>query len=155
MSATDPGNEKAKMDARALCASTETVLNNLVDIMNQETVLLRAGRYEQAAQIGAQKAEIAQKYVALARIIQNENERLRQQAPAEMKNLVAGHEKLATQMAENLRVLATARDVTQTLLSDVANSVGRTRQPNTYGTSGQLSTTDSRHANGIAINRAL
>ncbi len=155
MSAKQPGNPQHQMDARALCISTETALSNLVDVMNKETVLLRASLYEQAAQIGVKKAEIAQHYVTLARLVENEHERLTLEAPAELKSLVAGHEKLTTQMAENLRVLATARDVTQTLLSDVAASVGAAKQPNTYGASGQLSSPAGRQANGIAINRAL
>jgi len=155
MSASETRSKRHQIDANTLCISTKQVLDNLVDIMNQETVLLRAGRYEQAAEISAKKAEIAQKYVGLARMVQNEHERLTLQAPDELKKLLAGHEKLTTQMAENLRVLATARDVTQTLLSDVATSVGRAGQPNTYGASAQMNTTDSQLSNGIAINRAL
>jgi len=155
MSANKHLNSQAPIEARTLCISTEAALSNLVDVMNQETVLLRAARYEQAAQISAKKAEIAQHYVGLARLVQKDNERLLKEAPVEMKILLAGHEKLATQIAENLRVLATARDVTQTLLRDVATSVGRTSQPNTYGASGKMSSPSGRQANGIAINRAL
>ncbi len=155
MSASKTSASQNQSDARTLCISTKEVLDNLADIMNQETVLLRAGRYQQSAQISAEKAEVAQQYVALARLVQNKHEWLMSQAPDEMKTLVAGHEKLTTQMAENLRVLATARDVTQTLLSDVATGVGRTGQPNTYGASGKMNNPASQLANGIAVNRAL
>jgi len=155
MSASKTSISRRQIDARALCTSTKEVLDDLVDIMNQETVLLRAGRYQQSAQISAKKAEVAQQYAALARLVQNEHEWLMSQAPVEMKNLLAGHEKLTTQMAENLRVLATARDVTQTLLSDVATGVGRAGQPNTYSASGKMNNPASQLANGIAVNRAL
>ncbi|VAW23670.1 hypothetical protein MNBD_ALPHA12-1473 [hydrothermal vent metagenome] len=155
MSASNAGIKPNQIDARSLCTSTKDVLDNLVDIMNQETVFLRAGHYQQASEISAKKAQIAQQYVALARQVQNEHEWLMSKAPQEMKKLVAGHEKLTTQMAENLRVLATARDVTQTLLSDVAVGVGRAGQPNTYGASGQMNASRSQLSNGIAINRAL
>ncbi len=155
MSAKQPANSQLQMDARALCISTGKALSNLVEVMNEETVLLRANRYEQAAQISVKKAELAQHYVGLARLVENQHERLTLEAPEEMKSLIAGHEKLTTQMAENLRVLATARDVTQKLLGDVAASVGAAKHPNTYGASGQLSSPASPQANGIAVNRAL
>ena len=68
--------------------------------------------------------------------------------------LRAGHERLATQMAENLRVLATARTVTEDLLTDVATTVGQQQKTKTYGASGQLKTEGAPVARGLAINRA-
>ena len=66
-----------------------------------------------------------------------------------------GHERLATQMAENLRVIATARDVTESVLTDVAETIGAQTRTKTYGASGNVQSTANGHARGIAINRAL
>ncbi|GEM_PF-442027 len=144
-----------QMDATDLCAITKASLTDLVEVMNEETTLLRAGHFKQASELSARKAEIAQAYVGLARAVQHESERLDAQAPSALKSLQSDHEKLATQMAENLRVLATARNVTENLLNDVATSVSSSRQPQTYGASGQMSTSRTPTANGIAVNRAL
>jgi hypothetical protein len=57
-------------------------------------------------------------------------------------------------MAENLRVIATVRDVTQTLLTDVAATIGGQNQPKTYDATGEM-TTSTNSARGISINRAL
>jgi hypothetical protein len=58
-------------------------------------------------------------------------------------------------MAENLRVIATAKDVTESVLTDVAESMGAQNRTRTYGATGSMQSTASGHARGIAINRAL
>ncbi len=157
----DPGTAGARiesqrnMDAPTLCRTTNSALQNLANIMNQETTLLRNGHYEEASKLSEQKALIAQEYVGLARVVQHQASRLNEQAPAELRLLQAEHEKLATQMAENLRVLATAKTVTQNLLNDVATSVGQAEAPKTYGVSGQINSKGAGHAHGISINRSL
>ncbi len=153
--ATDRITSLRQMDAEELCATTEASLTNLVDVMNEETTLLRAGHYKEASELSARKAEIAQTYVGLARAVQHESERLNIQAPLALRSLQSGHEKLATQMAENLKVLATAKNVTENLLTDVATSVSTSRQPQTYGASGKMASPRTPGANGIAVNRAL
>jgi hypothetical protein len=57
-------------------------------------------------------------------------------------------------MAENLKVVATAREVTDTLLTDVATQLARAAKPTTYGAAGQLNQTQAA-SGGIAVNRAL
>ncbi|MNY70252.1 hypothetical protein D3C86_2083460 [compost metagenome] len=58
-------------------------------------------------------------------------------------------------MAENLRVLATARMVTEDLLTDVAKIVGQQNKAKTYGRGGAIATDPAASARGIAVNRAL
>lgn len=144
-----------QMSAAELCQLGSAALEALVKTMNEETTLLRAGLYKQAAELGARKAELAQDYVGLARAIQHEAPRLREEAPELVAELQAGHERLATQMAENLRVLATARTVTEDLLSDVARTVNGTEGSKTYGAAGRMEDSAQRQTQGIAVNRAL
>ena len=106
-----------------LCARTGDVLQRLVEIMNAETMLLRAHRYRQAGELTADKTQLAQDYVSLTRAAQRRLPRLKEEAPEAIEQLRRGHESLATQMAENLRVIATARNVTETLLTDVSQEV--------------------------------
>ena len=141
--------------AHDLCERTGNVLQALVEIMNQETTLLRAGHYRQAAEITAEKIQVAQDYVGLARAVQRRVAQLKLEAPADIERLRQGHESLATQMAENLRVIATARDVTETLLTDVAATVGVQSRAKTYGANGAMNGAGANGARGIAVNRAL
>lgn len=142
------------LPALELCERAATTLDTLVTIMNEETVLLRAGRFREAAIVTAQKAGPAQDYVALARSIQRQAARLQEQEPEAMQQLRNGHEKLATQLAENLRVIATARSVTDDLLTEVAYAVGQASRTRTYGATGEIPDPSAPAANGIAINRA-
>jgi flagellar biosynthesis/type III secretory pathway chaperone len=143
------------LPATDLCSRAESSLTALVDVMNQETVLLRAGHLQQASQLTPEKARLAQDYVTFARAIQRQTGRLAAEAPQLMSRLRQGHESLATQMAENLRVLATAKTVTEDILSDVARMVGQENRARTYGTAGRVAADPASAARGIAVNRAL
>lgn len=143
------------LPAEDLCARAETTLGELVDVMNQETTLLRAGHLRQASQLTPEKTRLAQDYVTFARAVQRQSGRLAADAPAALDRLRHGHESLATQMAENLRVLATAKTVTEDVLTDVARVVGQQNHARTYGTAGKVTANPNQAARGIAINRAL
>ena len=77
------------------------------------------------ARYTAEKTRLAQDYVGYVRAVQRQSQRLLKEAPEAVQMLRAGHEQLVTQMAENLRVIATARTVTEDLLTDVATTVGQ------------------------------
>ncbi|QQR40271.1 hypothetical protein [Devosia rhizoryzae] len=143
------------LPAGDLCSRAETALASLVNVMNQETMLLRAGHLRQASELTPEKTRLAQEYVTFARAIQRETKRIVAEAPQLMDRLRAGHESLATQMAENLRVLATAKTVTEDVLTDVARMVGQNNRTKTYGTAGRVTADPASSAKGIAINRAL
>lgn len=143
------------LPAAELCARTEAALSALVDVMNQETTLLRAGRFRDGAALTAEKTQLAQDYVGYARAVQRQAERLRAEAPERVDALRGGHERLATQMSENLRVIASARNLAQDVLSDVAETVGRQNRTQTYAPPGMAAQRPAEAARGIAINKAL
>jgi len=143
------------MPANELCQVAASALAALVDVMNQETTLLRAGRLLDASKLTPDKARLAQDYVTFARSVQRQTARLKIEAPEAVERLRHGHEALATQMAENLRVLATARNVTEDILTDVAKVVGQQSKAKAYGRAGTITADPSNSARGIAVNRAL
>ena len=155
MTAADRLAQFNNLDATELCTRADSSLTELVNIMNQETNLLRAGHLREAATLTPEKTQLSQDYVAFARAIQRETVRLRQEAPEQLQKLQKRHESLATQMAENLRVLATAKTLTEDLLTDVAKAVGVSEKPRTYGTTGQMTNTTPTVARGLSIDRAL
>ena len=143
-----------ELPARDLIAFTEGTLRALVDVMNQETTLLRTGLHREVGTLSAEKMRLAQDYVSYARAVQRQLERLKAEAPDDIDSLKLGQEQLATQIAENLKVIATAREVTEDLLTDVAAQVARAAKPTTYGAAGQLNQ-QTVVSGGIAVNRAL
>lgn len=143
------------LPAAELCALAMNTLESLVLVLNQETTLLRAGRAKDAGELTAEKTRLAQDYMGFARSVQREAPRLRAEAPELVEALLGGHDELATQMAENLRVIATARSVTEDLLTDVARAMSAKARPKTYGASGEMSGQPPQVASGVSINRAL
>jgi hypothetical protein len=143
------------LPAAELCALAMNTLESLVVILNQETTLLRAGRMRAAGELTAEKTRLAQDYMGFARSVQRQAARLRAEAPALVDDLFARHDRLATQMAENLKVIATARAVTEDLLSDVAKAMTERSRPKTYGANGAITGQPPQPASGVSINRAL
>ena len=143
------------LPAAELCQLASSTLEGLVLVLNQETTLLRAGRAREAGEISAEKTRLAQDYMGFARSVQRQGPRLRAEAPQLVDALLGGHDKLATQMAENLRVIATARSVTEDLLTDVAKAMSAKARPKTYGANGELAGQPPQIASGVSINRAL
>lgn len=144
-----------QLDAETLCSRAAEALGTLVEVLNQETTLLRAGHYRDATALTNRKTELAQDYVVWARAVQRQAARLKQEAPAAVDALRNRHESFTTQLAENLRVIATARNVTQDLLTDVAKAVNNASRPNTYGAGGTLAAPAAAPTRGLAVNRAL
>ncbi|MBJ7577109.1 MULTISPECIES: hypothetical protein [unclassified Devosia] len=147
--------ELDSLDPLDLCVRAEASLSSLVDVMNKETTLLRAGHLREAGQLTPEKTALAQDYVGFARAIQRQNARIVAEAPDALRRLQNGHESLATQMAENLRVLATAKSVTEDVLTDVSKAVGQQERTRTYDMSGTITLDPESAARGIAVNRAL
>jgi hypothetical protein len=142
------------MPAMELISRTDATLRQLASVMNEETVLLRAGHHRDAMPVTAEKTRLAQDYVMLSRAVQRQLDRLQAEVPDGLAALRLGHERLATQMAENLRVIATIKNVTEDLLGDVAGIVARAARPKTYGPGGQINQ-PANVAGGISVNRAL
>jgi len=143
-----------ELPATELCARAESALNELVAIMNEETTLLRAGSFRQAGGLTPDKTRLAQDYVGYARSVQRQIGRLRDEAPVELERLQNGHERLATQMAENLKVIASARNLTDALLSETANMVAARERTKTYDESGTVPAI-TQGSTGIAVRKSL
>lgn len=143
------------LPARDLVAFTEGTLRAFVDVMNRETTLLRAGRHAEAAALTADKTRLAQDYVTYSRAVQRQVGRLQAEAPRDLALLRDGHDQLATQMAENLKVIATVKTVAEELLTDVAQRVARDNGPKVYGTRGEVPAAPRSANHGITLNRSL
>jgi len=155
MSAAERLSQLDQLNAKELCGKTVTALDALLDVMNEETMLLRAGELKKASILTPKKSQMSQDYVTLARAVKREAGRLKLEAPIEISQLKKRHESLATQMAENLRVLACAKNVAQDLLTDVAKSMGANSKPKTYGAGAKLTSDNAAPLSGLSLDRAL
>lgn len=143
------------LEAESLCAGAAEALATLIEVINEETTLLTAGRVRDAAGLSGRKVQLAQDYVGWARALERQAGRLEAEAPDALERLRQLNESFATQLADNLKVIATARQVTEDLLGDVAVAMGAGGRAKTYGQNGQVAPRSAGAASGIALNRAL
>ncbi|NOZ32749.1 MAG: hypothetical protein GXP01_06680 [Alphaproteobacteria bacterium] len=142
-------------DPVLICDRARTTLNELVEITSRETVLLRSGQLLEAGELSAGKTRLAQEFVHLARTVQHNAGAIKAAAPEALARLKAGHAALATQMAENLKVLGSAKTLAQNLLADVARRTGKSTATTAYGRTGTPPPPPGLAAKGISIDQSL
>lgn len=138
--------------ALKLVAKLDQAMNELLALLQEETRLIKAGHLKAAGVLQEEKNEKATLYTRLMLVARDEIEVLKLYAPEETRALIKRHELFRSEVQINLAVLDTAKDVAEGLMRTVADEVGRSERPSTYGRPGTPTTT-STAARGIAINR--
>lgn len=146
---------RSEDDARALVADFEATMKTLLELVEQETDLVRAGRLFAATDLTERKNAELGRYLQIrtrlkthfstvVRFLPDTSERLREIH-------LAGQEALRA----NLAVLAIAREVAEGIVRNVATTVGRAAAPATYGRNAAIPPVRLAAARGIAVDRSL
>jgi len=140
--------------AAAVLIEIGRLMNELCEIVEAETALVRSGRLTAAAEVASRKGE-------LARLFMNCVARLRAGAPdlkpmpKLLEQLRRQHEQFRAALQINLTVLTTARAVSEGILRGVANELARRSTVQTYGASGRPHAPSRRTGPPIALSRSL
>lgn len=143
-----------RAEAEAECATLERTMNSLLQAIEEETALVRAGKLRQAGELQPRKAELMQSYIAMMNRTRNNSVSLGNLAPNAVAELRRRHAEFQAVLKINLAVLSTAREVAEGLVRTVAKSVGSVQPPRTYGRNGS-GPAPATSAHGIAVNRNL
>jgi hypothetical protein len=119
-------------EAAALATHFAQVMEALIEIVEAETKLVRAGRTGDAASLEPQKTDLARQYLADAALVRECRSHLRQHAPDLLKDLQDRHDLFRALLQINMTVLATAHAVTEGLVRGVSGELVRKSQPQTY-----------------------
>ncbi len=129
------------------------MIDELVGIIEQETMLVRAGRLREAAPLERHKADLSQRFTnAAARIDALD---LPGSAPLLAKELRPKHERLQGLLQSNQTVLATAHAVSEGILRGVSGELARKAAPSTYGATGRANAPGPSAAQPLAVSRVL
>lgn len=139
--------------ADKLVAKLDESMGELLELLREETRLVKAGRLKAASELTAEKEEKSTLYTRLMLVARDEIAALKHYAPEATAALIKRHELFRSEVQINLAVLDTARDVAEGLMRTVALEVGRATLPQTYGRPGVQGRADTPSAQGIAINR--
>ena len=141
--------------AEALMRDVTDAVAALARLIEEETRLVRLGALFAAADLQAEKSRLSANYVKL-RFKVRDNAVAIGHLPADLiRELTERHEIFAEQLKINMAVLATARELAEDIVRNVANAVGRSNAPTTYGPESTMSSPTRHSARGIAVNKAL
>lgn len=142
--------------AQAFCVELAETIDALIEVLEEETKLVRAARLSEAAGLAEQKATLSQRYSKAHGVIQASGQEIGRRAPVEIDHLRRRHRDLETSLSTNLAVLATARTVSETLIRGVAAAVSpNAARPATYNAEARSNDPGGPPAGPLTLNVAL
>ncbi len=142
-------------EAKQLVGHYNEVMDTLLEVIEQETELVRAGRLREAAQLERHKSELARLYIADTSRLQASKSFLAEAMPHLLEALRARHDTFRSLLQINLTVLATAHAVSEGIMRGVSDEVTRKTTLQTYGATGRHNLPPRRHAQPLTVSRSL
>ena len=141
-------------EAELVIADLGRIMDALLAAVEEETVLVRAGKLSQAERLCATKSELAGSYLATTERLKASRQFLSRALPDRLAELRRRHESFHAVLQINLTVLATAHAVSEGIVRGVSDEFNRSQVPQTYGASGRASTARPKNRQPIAISRS-
>jgi flagellar biosynthesis/type III secretory pathway chaperone len=142
-------------DANQLAAHYIEVMDTLLEVVQQETELVRVGRLAEATLLAPTKTDLSRLYVADTLRLRANRAQLANIAPETMPELIRRHNEFRALLQINLTVLATAHAVSEGIVRGVSGELARKNSPQTYGATGRANAPNPRNAPPMAVSRVL
>ena len=139
--------------AEALLHEVGEAVEGLVALIEEETRLVRLGALFAASDLQAEKSRLSARYVKLRFKVRENAAAIGHLQSDHVRHLSERHEAFANLLRINMAVLATAREVAEDIIRNVATEIGKSRAPNTYGPQMRLRKRSLSSARGIAVDR--
>lgn len=142
-------------EARKLADDLIDAMKGLLDLVEQETQLVRAGKIREAVALEQRKSEASGRYVRAVSEIKQSAAYLKQATPDILATLHRHHDVFRAMLQINLTVLATAHAVTEGIVRGVNGEMQRRKMPHGYTSGGQRAMPSPRHAMPLSFSRSL
>jgi hypothetical protein len=142
-------------DARKLAQGLITIMDALLQLIEQETALVRAGKISEAMLLDGAKTDRSRRYVSAIAGLRANQRYMSQATPDLLAALHRHHDTFRAMLQVNLTVLATAHAVSEGIVRGVNGEMQRRAAPSTYTASGNRSAAGTRHAAPLALSRTL
>jgi hypothetical protein len=152
---TPPQPIRSAAEAENLVRHLLAAMDALVATVEQETVLVRAGKVRDAMAMETAKQDLARAYVADTAQVKANLPVLSKQVPELLARLRKQHESFNALLQINLTVLATAHAVAEGLIRGAAAEVTRKNAPQTYGNSGRTAAPSKGASTPVSVSRSL
>jgi len=139
--------------AETLLEDVSDAVESLVALIEEETRLVRLGALFAASDLQAEKSRLSARYVKLRFKVRDNAVTISHLPPERVQRLTARHETFANLLRINMAVLATAREVAEDIIRNVATEIGKSKAPNTYGPHMRLRKRSLSSARGLSVDR--
>ena len=142
-------------EAERAIANLNTIMDRLIETVEEETKRLRAGRLRDAVELDEAKVELARAYAAESERVKSAKTIIATSLPAALEALRKRHEGFQRLLQKNLTVLATAHAVSEGIIRGVSGELARKQAPSTYGASGRANLPISKSSQPLAVSKTL
>lgn len=142
-------------EAEALVRHLDQIMDALLELVAEETALVRAGKLTEAGGLEHRKSELSTLYVADAGRIRASQPFLDRAAPDLANRLRERHSEFRAVLQMNLTVLATAHAVSESIIRGVSTELQRKATPQAYGASGHATTPGAAARLPLTLSRVL
>ena len=142
-------------EAQRLADGLMRMMAGLLDIVEQETELVRAGKVREAMALESKKGEASRDYMRAVSEIKHSAAYLKRSTPELLATLHRHHDTFRAMLQVNLTVLATAHAVSEGIIRGVNGEMQRRRNPQGYTAAGQRAAPNHRYATPLSLSRSL
>ena len=142
-------------EAERAIANLNTIMDSLIDTVEEETAHMRKGRLREAVALEPRKTELAQRYVSETARINTAKPTIAKALPQALAALRERHAAFQSLLQTNLTVIATAHAVSEGIIRGVSGEMTRRAAPSTYGASGRANAPAPRTSQPLAVSRSL
>jgi hypothetical protein len=142
-------------EAERAIANLNTIMDRLIETVEEETARMREGRLRDALALETQKQELAQRYAAESAQLKAVTANVARTLPQALAALRERHVAFQAVLQTNLTVIATAHAVSEGIIRGVSGELARRQTPSTYGAGGRPTAPGSKAAQPLAVSRSL
>lgn len=142
-------------DAEKAIAELNTIMDELLRAVEEETAHVGAGHLAEAARLSDAKIALSRRYARESARLRDAKDVIARFRPGALDDLRARHEAFHTVLRKNLTVLATAHAVSEGIIRGVSGEMARKQMPSTYGATGRANVPSPKASQPMAISRSL
>lgn len=144
---------KSRDEAEMLLRRIGDSMVRLVQIFEQETKLVEAGKIASAAQLTPEKTDLAATYLREIELLKGNAGFIGQTVPVLVDELRRAHQTFREILSHNLRVVATAQSVAEGIMRGASEEAARKTSPQAYGANGKVAA-PARGGRPVMVSRA-
>ena len=124
-------------EAELLLSRIGETMVALVQVFEDETRLVRAGKLSAAADLASEKINLAARYLREFESVKANTKFIRDQVPELVEEMRRAHASFRDILSRNLRTVATAQSIAEEIVRDAAEQASRRASPHGYRTDGR------------------